>query len=211
MKGVAFSGAVLALILSGCVSKVTYEQVASTAQVQLEAHRRTQKKLDRARNELARLESKNQQLASRQDALEAQLVEREGEVSAARLGKVKAHQQREQQTHLVTQLRGELARVGSHLEVYADEKKELRERLEELSKKNEELTKKLVAFKGKCAAGAARSGADEEARPKRAEIEAGEADEESEGDDSAGDPPPLQDGPPEGSQAKGDLSGPASR
>ena len=107
-----------ALMLSGCVSATAYEQANSATDVEREGRHRALVRLENAEAELVRLSGDRDVLAQR-------LVEEEEAVSASRLDKTTTEKDRDQQTELVTQLRGELALVGEHLKIYADERETL--------------------------------------------------------------------------------------
>ncbi len=126
-------------MLSGCVASTSYEQATSTAEVQLEAHRRTQKKLELLEAAQSARDERLRAALAERDELRAALAAREGDVSEAKLGALTVQKERDQQTDLVTQLRGELARVGSHLETYAGEKSDLAAKLDKVTAERDRL------------------------------------------------------------------------
>ena len=134
-----------AWLLSGCVASTSYEQATSAAEVEQEAHRRTAQKLDAAETEMARLE------AERLD-LRQKVSETEGQVSEGEMGIVTAEKERDQQTQLVTQLRGELARVGEHIKTYADDQAEISKKLSVAEEREQALEAQIEAQKAQIAA-----------------------------------------------------------
>lgn len=132
--------------LPGCVAATSFEQATSTAEVQLEAHRRTALKLEKAEARLAALQEHNEALKSQQGTLEDELMRTEGEVSQAEVGVVTAAKQRDEQSQLVSQLRGDLARAGSHIKDYEAERIERGQQAEELSAENARLQAKLTSI-----------------------------------------------------------------
>lgn len=107
---------------SGCVSQSTYEEAQSAADVEREAHRRAQTRLQELEQELASLRA---DLERRESAL----AEQERRLAEADLNLKLAHRERDESGILVDQLRGELARVGDHLRVFSEEKQRLAEEL----------------------------------------------------------------------------------
>jgi hypothetical protein len=107
---------------SGCVSQSTYEEAQSAADVEREAHRRVQARLQEVEQELSALQS---DLERRESALD----EQERRLAEADLHLKLAHRERDERGVLVDQLRGELARVGDHLRVFSEEKQRLAQEL----------------------------------------------------------------------------------
>jgi hypothetical protein len=103
---------------TGCVSHAVYEEARSAAQVEREAHRRAQARLQQVEQSLAALRA---DLTRRESAIQDQ----ERQLAETDLNLKLAHQERDQHGELVDQLRGELARVGDHLKVYSEEKNRL--------------------------------------------------------------------------------------
>lgn len=131
-------GLAATFVLSGCVPAVQYEEAQSAAEVAREAERRTAEKLASVEQELERLEQERAQASERAAQYDLELAE-------AALERTYLEKQRDESAALVTQLRGELARVGDHLRSFSDERAELGERLEaaqaELDRLQEELAR----------------------------------------------------------------------
>jgi len=117
------SGPLAALALaSGCVNTANYEEARSAAAVEREGRRRTQAALEETQAQLARA---NAALLVRESAI----VEQQQKLAEGDLDLQLAHKQRDENGELVSQLRGELARVGDHLRSYSEEKQRLAEEL----------------------------------------------------------------------------------
>lgn len=133
---------VLGAAMSGCVPMTNYEQATSAAEVEREGRRRSDAKLELATAKLERIEKERDQLAARLD-------EKESAVAQTAMDIVTTQKERDQQTELVTQLRGELARVGGHLEAFAGEKNGLAQELEQAKTKLEEQEGKIARLEAK--------------------------------------------------------------
>jgi hypothetical protein len=115
--------AALGAALGACVPTARHEEVLSAAQVEHDGHRRT----------LARLYAVEQKLALAEAALrdrERHLGDREQLVEEARLESSLLAKERDTASDLVEQLRGELARVGDHMQSFASERNDLASQLE---------------------------------------------------------------------------------
>lgn len=191
----------MGLALSGCVANTSYEQAVSATEVEQEAHRRTQARLTEAESKLAALTAKEKQLSRDLEGEEQKVAERELELTSAKAA-------RDQEAELSEQLRGELARVGDHLKVYAGEKDQLAADLAAAEKREAALEAELTARREEIAKlekdverGLLLRGELETARAKIAELEAEEAPE-----GGSGEPPPVDDA----ADAPADDSAPAN-
>jgi chromosome segregation ATPase len=86
-------------------------------------------KLAAAEEELKRTQEEKAALFTEKKELEARLQKEESELAQTSLDMESAQKAHEQQTELVTQLRGELARVGDHLKAFQGDKDALAEDL----------------------------------------------------------------------------------
>jgi hypothetical protein len=124
-------------VFSGCVPVTRFEEAQSAAQVALDGQRR-------AEQQIAQLQAENQQLrAQTQQGLRA-LEEREQALSQAELDSSTQGKQQKEAEGMVEQLRGELARVGGHLQTFHDDQQKL------------EAALALEATRGRALAGLAR-------------------------------------------------------
>ncbi|HET9932895.1 MAG TPA: hypothetical protein VFQ35_19460 [Polyangiaceae bacterium] len=98
--------------MTGCVSRLSYEEAASAAEVEREGHRRAELDLAALKARVAELEG---QLKERS----AGLSEREEKLAEEKYERNVASKERDETASLVAQLRGELARANEHLEAYA--------------------------------------------------------------------------------------------
>jgi hypothetical protein len=108
----------LGIGLTSCVPAKSYDEARTAAETEFTAHARTRARLETAHQRVQVLE---QTLAERERALET------GESSAAeaKLETIVLSKDKEAALALVEQLRSELARTGSHLHAYSDEKRDL--------------------------------------------------------------------------------------
>ncbi|MGC4089708.1 MAG: hypothetical protein QM756_17830 [Polyangiaceae bacterium] len=97
---------------SGCVSRLSYEEAASAAEVEREGHRRADLELAASRTRVAELEA---QLKSRSEGIEV----RDQRLAEEKYQTNVATKERDETASLLTQLRGELARANEHLETYS--------------------------------------------------------------------------------------------
>lgn len=135
---------VASAMLGGCVEATAYEQATSAAEVQAEARRRLSAEYAGQKAELTRLRAEQQRLQAENQRLAALLAEREGTIDQAQLDLVLATQEKHQEATLVQQLRGDLARVGSDLDVFADEKAGLGAELTAARAENAKLAARLA-------------------------------------------------------------------
>lgn len=105
-------------VLSGCVPVTRFEETQSAAAVEQEGRRRAEARLVELQAENLRLSEQAQKQAQ---ALEA----REQALSQAALDTSLQGQERHDAEILVEQLRGELSRVGGHLQSYHDDNQRL--------------------------------------------------------------------------------------
>lgn len=116
--------------LSGCVPATAYEQANSTADVEREGHRRSVEELARTEAELTQIRTERDRLLTERNQLLSRLKNEETVSAQASLDVQTGEKATEQQQELVTQLRGELARVGQHIKVYEGERSDLRTELD---------------------------------------------------------------------------------
>jgi hypothetical protein len=105
-------------VFSGCVPATRFEEAQSAAQVELSGRQR-------AEYQISQLQTENQQLRTQTQQAARTLDEREQALSQAELDSSTQGKQREEAEGLVEQLRGELARVGGHLQTFHDDKQKL--------------------------------------------------------------------------------------
>lgn len=126
------------ILMMSCVPTAQYEEAQSAAHVAREAERRAVEKLASVEQELERLQEEHGQVAERAARYDSELAQ-------AELDRIYLEKQRDEHAELVTQLRGELARVGDHLRTFSDERADLGARLEaaqeELDRLQEELSR----------------------------------------------------------------------
>lgn len=107
---------------ASCVPALQYEEARSAAEVEREASRRAKAELESARHRIQQLEGelalRDQKLSSSDSTLEQVKLEQDLTAKA-----------RDESATLVDQLRGELARVGGHLQASAEEKSRLEREL----------------------------------------------------------------------------------
>lgn len=135
---------VSSVMLGGCVEATAYEQATSAAEVQGEGRRRLAQDVRQKDAELGAMRKERAQLKAENARLRAELAERQGAVDEAELELVLAEQEKSAETQLVQQLRGDLARVGSHLDAIVDEKEGHDAELETLRADNARLTDRLL-------------------------------------------------------------------
>jgi chromosome segregation ATPase len=139
------------IALSGCVPATSYEQANSAAEVEREGHRRAAVKLAAAEEELKLAKAEKVALLAEKKDLEARLQTEESALAQTSLDMESAKKENEQQTELVTQLRGELARVGDHLKTYQGDKDALAEELAAAEAKIKLLEEQIVYLRSKAA------------------------------------------------------------
>jgi len=104
--------------MTSCVPAKNYEEARTAAETEFARHGRTRSRLEVAHQRIRTLE---QSLAERDRAVETG----ESSVAAAKLETIVIGKDKEAAMELVEQLRSELARTGSHLVAYSDEKRDL--------------------------------------------------------------------------------------
>lgn len=137
--------------LSGCVPSTAYEQAVSTAEVEREGHRRAAEELMRAEGELKQVRTERAQLLAERNQLLSRLQSEETRAAQASLDVQNGEKATEQQQELVTQLRGELARVGEHIKVYEGERSDLRTELQTTAATLAEKDKRISALQAEVA------------------------------------------------------------
>jgi hypothetical protein len=105
-------------VLSGCVPVTRFEETQSAAQVEMEGRRRSE-------YQVSQLQAENTQLRSQMQQQSQVLDDRDQALSQAELDSSTQGKQREDAEGIVEQLRGELARVGGHLQTFHDEHQKL--------------------------------------------------------------------------------------
>ncbi len=105
-------------VLSGCVPVTRFEETQSAAQVELEGRRRSE-------YQAAQLRAENAQLRAQMQQQSQVLDDRDQALSQAQLDSSTQGKQREDAEGMVEQLRGELARVGGHLQSFHDDRQKL--------------------------------------------------------------------------------------
>ena len=117
----------LALLLvlgmfAGCVPATRFEETQSAAQVEMEGRRRAEYQVSGLTAELAELRAQLQK--------QSQVIdERDQALSQAQLDSSTLGKQSEDAAGMVEQLRGELARVGGHLQSFHDDQQKLQSAL----------------------------------------------------------------------------------
>jgi hypothetical protein len=117
--------------LSGCVPVARFEETQSAAQVEMEARRRSEEQAQQ-------LEAENAQLRAQMEQKSQAVAERDERLAQAELDSSTQGKQQKDAEGMVEQLRGELQRVGGHLQAFQDEKQKLQAELgTELSRSKE--------------------------------------------------------------------------
>lgn len=111
---------------ASCVPQLRYEEARSSAEVEGEARRRAALELKRAKAEVERLQA---ELGAREEKLRAS----DGTLHEVKFEQERISKQRDESASLVEQLRGELSRVGSHLQASVEEKSRLQDQLSQTS------------------------------------------------------------------------------
>lgn len=117
----------LALLLllgtfAGCVPATRFEETQSAAQVEMEGRRR-------AEYQVTQLNAENTELRAQMQKQSQALEDRDQALSQAQLDSSTLGKQREDAAGMVEQLRGELARVGGHLQTFHDDQQKLQSAL----------------------------------------------------------------------------------
>lgn len=105
-------------VCSGCVPVTRFEETQSAAQVEMEGRRRAEYRIEQLKAEQAELIGR---LLEQRQKLEA----RDQALAQAELDSSNQGRKRQDAEGMVEQLRGELARVGGHLQSYHDDKQKL--------------------------------------------------------------------------------------
>ncbi len=105
-------------VVAGCVPVTRFEETQSAAQVEMAGRHR-------AERQMAQLQAENEQLRGSMQRQDATLDERGDALAQAELDKTNQGQERADAEGMVEQLRGELARVGGHLQAYHADKQKL--------------------------------------------------------------------------------------
>jgi hypothetical protein len=108
----------LLTLLVGCVPATRFEEAQSAAEVELAGRLRAEQRA-------SALEAENSQLQAQMRQQTQVLDEREQALSQAQLDSTTQGKQRQEAEGIVEQLRGELARVGGHLQSFGDDKQKL--------------------------------------------------------------------------------------
>ncbi len=132
-----------ACTLSGCVPATAYEQATSAAEVEREGHKRAAQRLARVEGELEETRRERDRLIAEKNDLLGRLSSEESRLAQVAVELENGQKETEQQEELVTQLRGELARVGEHIKVYAGQKSDLQSELEAAQLALEEKDKRI--------------------------------------------------------------------
>jgi hypothetical protein len=110
-------------VFSGCVPVTRFEETQSAAQVEMEGRRRSE-------YQLTRLEAENAELRARMQQQSQLVDERDQALAQAELDSSTQGKQRQDAEGMVEQLRGELQRVGGHLQSFHDDQQKLQVALE---------------------------------------------------------------------------------
>ena len=105
-------------LLSGCVPATQFEETQSAAQVEMEGRRRSE-------YQVSQLKTENAELRAQMQKQSQVLDDRDQALSQAQLDSSNLGKQREDAQGMVEQLRGELARVGGHLQTFHDDQQKL--------------------------------------------------------------------------------------
>jgi chromosome segregation ATPase len=105
-------------VFSGCVPVTRFEETQSAAQVEMEGRRRSE-------YQASQLQTENAELRAQMQQQRQSLDERDQALSQAQLDSSTQGKQRQDAEGMVDQLRGELARVGGHLQSFHDDQRKL--------------------------------------------------------------------------------------
>jgi len=105
-------------VFSGCVPATQLEETQSAAQVEMEGRRRSE-------YQVSQLQTENAELRAQMQKQSQVLDDRDQALSQAQLDSSTLGKQREDAEGMVEQLRGELARVGGHLQSFHDDQQKL--------------------------------------------------------------------------------------
>lgn len=121
-------------VVSGCVPVTRFEETQSAAQVEMEGRRRSE-------YQVSQLTAENAQLRSQMQQQGQVLDDRDQALSQAQLDSSTQGKQREDAEGMVEQLRGELARVGGHLQSFHDDRQKLETALEAAASRGRALSR----------------------------------------------------------------------
>jgi hypothetical protein len=110
-------------VISGCVPVTRFEETQSAAQVEMEGRRRSE-------YQLTQLQAENAELRARMQQQSQVVDERDQALAQAELDSSTQGKQRQDAEGMVEQLRGELQRVGGHLQSFHDDQQKLQVALE---------------------------------------------------------------------------------
>jgi len=105
-------------VFSGCVPATQFEETQSAAQVEMEGRRRSE-------YQASQLKAENAELRAQMQKQSQVLDDRDQALSQAQLDSSTLGKQREDAEGMVEQLRGELGRVGGHLQTVHDDQQKL--------------------------------------------------------------------------------------
>jgi hypothetical protein len=105
-------------VLWGCVPATQFEETQSAAQVEMEGRRRSE-------YQASQLKAENAELRAQMQKQSQVLDDRDQALSQAQLDSSTLGKQREDAEGVVEQLRGELSRVGGHLQTFHDDQQKL--------------------------------------------------------------------------------------
>lgn len=140
---------VLAILASslwatGCVSATAYEEASSAAEVEREGHRRASLELASLRAQLARADAEREALAGESGELKRRAEANESTLAARELELAQTTKSQEKQAQLLSELQGELARVGANLNEYEGEKQRLSAELQQAEAELKEKSSRLA-------------------------------------------------------------------
>lgn len=121
-------------VLSGCVPITRFEETQSAAAVEMEGRRRSE-------YEATQLKTENEALRAQMQQQSRALDDREQALSQAQLDSSTQGKQRQDAEGMVEQLRGELARVGGHLQSFHEDQKKLETALTSEAARGRELSR----------------------------------------------------------------------
>jgi hypothetical protein len=121
-------------VFSGCVPVTRFEETQSAAQVEMEGRRRSE-------YQASQLKTENEQLRAQMQKQSQILDDREQALSQAELDSSTQGKKRQDAEGMVEQLRGELARVGGHLQTFHDDQRKLETALTSEAARGRELSR----------------------------------------------------------------------
>lgn len=121
-------------VLSGCVPITRFEETQSAAQVEMEGRRRSE-------FQVSELKAENDALRAQMQQQSRALDERDQALAQAQLDSSTQGKQRQDAEGMVEQLRGELSRVGGHLQSFHDDQRKLETALTAEAARGRELSR----------------------------------------------------------------------